>query len=60
MKIDTITKIALIMIAVALWLNLLKPLLPLIAYASREDVVKIDIVAVGGKTIYDNKVPIKN
>jgi len=59
MKIDTITKITLIMIAAALWLNLLKPFLPIEAFASREGVTEVDIVAVGGKTIYDNKLPIK-
>ena len=59
MRIDIITKITLILIAVALWVNLLKPLLPMEAFASREDVTKVDIVAVAGKTIYDNKLPIK-
>ena len=48
------------MIAAALWLNLLKPLLPVDAFALPEDVNKVDIVADGVNRIYDNRLPIKN
>ena len=52
------TKIALLLIAAALWINLLKPLFPVNAHAGRENIVKVDIYSVGGRMISAYRVPV--
>ena len=52
------TKITLLLIAAALWINLLKPLFPVNAHAGRENIVKVDIYSVGGRMISAYRVPV--
>jgi hypothetical protein len=59
MKTDKITKFLLLLIALGLWFNILKPLLPIPVHASKGDVQDVNIVQVGGSRIPMNRVPVE-
>jgi len=58
MKIDLYSKVILTIIAAALWISLIKDIIPQDVYAGRDDIQKVDIVAVSGRTLFDNTVPV--
>ncbi|MBA7630015.1 hypothetical protein ES703_37523 [subsurface metagenome] len=52
MRIDLITKVTLIMIAVCLAALTVKSFLPGPAIAAREGIIKVDVVSIGGVAIW--------
>ena len=55
---DKTTKVLLAIIAAALWLNLLKPLLPIDVYAGRDNVQDVNIVSISGYRIHGGEIPV--
>ena len=59
MKTDKITKFLLLLIALGLWFNILKPLLPIPVYASNGGIQDVNIVQVGGSRIHSFSLPVE-
>ena len=59
MKTDKITKLLLLLIALGLWFNILKPLLPIQVHASKGNIQDVNIVQVGGSRIQTFRVPVE-